>query len=40
MWSVLGLAGFHTFLAACNLTTNEDVSIWTMFNLAVGVVET
>ena len=25
MWSVLGLAGFHTFLAACNLTTNEDV---------------
>ena len=26
MWSVLGLAGFHTFLAACNLTTNEDVS--------------
>lgn len=26
MWSVIGLAGFHTFLAACNLTTNEDVS--------------
>jgi len=27
LWSVIGLAGFHTFLAVCNLTTNEDVSM-------------
>ena len=32
MWTVIGLAGFHTYLIAVEQTTNEDVSFSFLIN--------
>jgi palmitoyltransferase ZDHHC9/14/18 len=36
-WSVIGLAGFHTFLAASNQTTNEDVSSYFILTFYLNI---
>lgn len=33
VWSIVGLAGFHTYLATSEITTNEDVSALYSFGL-------